>query len=266
MEKVTPDRTKQLAYPCAKCGVLFYRRPGGRKNCSKACAKAVERQQKAPNLTAREKRIERRKERLLECAFGYWFIEQAKRAGTVQTFHGSTAIGLSQLYAQYVYRKKRYGWIDGGHGKDMFHLCHVQALKGRNGSIGLTIPENIFTGIAELNQRQGNKPVNAWAGASLPATARKRKWDITNEMSRDEVLGKISDFLGTELDKFLDGLDRMPQRTIRLRLARSVFKHQGNEMYEPLERDYTLTELESLNIEDLQALDAIQQGDRKSVV
>lgn len=256
----TENKKQQTEYPCIKCGTMFQRRPGGSATCRKACAKAVERQQKAPKLTAKERKIERRKQRLLECPFGYWFLEQAERAGTVQTFHGITADGLRQLHDLHIYRKKRYGWVDGGHGKDMFHLCHVQPLKGRDGSTGLTIPENLYTGIAELNQRHGNKPVNAWAGASLPATALKRKWNITAAMSRDEVLGKIAAYLGAELDTFLDELDKIPQRTARLRMARTVFKHQGDGVHEPLDRSYTLAELGSLKLEELQALDAAQRG------
>ncbi|MDD2134802.1 hypothetical protein [Pseudomonas kurunegalensis] len=249
-----------LEYPCTHCGAVFKRRPGGRATCSSACAKAAERKQKAPTLTAKEKKVERRKQRLLECAFGYWLIDQAERAGTVQTYHGITAAGLHQLYDQHNYRKMRLGWLDSGHGKDVYHLCHVQPLKGRDGSTGLTTPENTFTGIAELNQRQGNKPVNTWAGASLPATARKRKWNITKEMTRDQVLQKLADFIGSELDTFLDDLDKIPQRTLRLRLAKTVFNQQSNELCQPLDRSYTLAELESLKMEELQALNATQHG------
>lgn len=239
---------------------MFQRRPGGRNTCSNSCRQAALRNQKTSQLKGKEKKIERRKERLLECAFGYWLIEQAKRAGTVQTYHGIDAAGLHQLYDMHNYRKKRYGWVDSGHGKDVYQQCHVQPLKGRDGSTGLTTPENLFTGIAELNQRQGNKPVNSWAGATLPASIRKRKWSITDAMTRDQVLNKIVDYLGFELDTFLDELAKMPQRTARLRLAKAVFKHQSNELYEPLDRRYTMAELEALEWEELQALGAIQRG------
>lgn len=254
------NSNNQLEYSCTHCGTMFKRRPGGRETCTRTCAKAVERKQKAPTLTARDKKIKRRKQRLLENAFGYWFIDQAVRAGTVQTYHGITAAGLHRLYEQHNYRKQRLGWIDSGHGKDTFHLCHVQPLKGRDGSTGLTMAENLFTGIAELNQAQGNKPVNSWAGASLPSTARKRKWDITKGMARDQVLQKLADFIGPELDTFLDELGKIPQRTFRLRLAKTVFNQQSNGSCEPLDRSYTLGELESLKVEELQALDATQQG------
>ncbi len=256
----TAENKKHPEYPCTKCGMMFRRRPGGSSTCSRACAKAVERQQKAPTLTARQKKIERRKLRLLECAFGYWFLDQAKRAGTVQTYQGIMATGLHLLYELHVYRKQRYGWVTGGHGKDLFQLCHVQPLVGRDGSTGLTTPENLFTGIAKLNQQQSNKPVNSWAGASIPVSARKRKWNITEDMPRDQVLQKIADFLGPELDTFLDELDKIPQRTVKLRLAGTVFKHQGDELYEPLDRRYTKAELEALDVEVLQQLDAIQNG------
>jgi hypothetical protein len=239
---------------------MFQRRPGGRNTCSNSCRQAASRSRKNPQLAAKEKKIERRKERLLECAFGYWFIEQAKRAGTVQTYHGIDAAGLHQLYDQHNYRKKRYGWVETGHGKDMFQLCHVQALRGRDGSTGLTTSLNLFTGLAVMNQRHGNKPVSSWAGATLPASARKRKWDVTDEMTRDQVLEKIAAYLGPELDTFLDELDKIPQRTARRRLARAVFKHQSNDLYEPLDRRYTLAELGALELEELQALDAIQRG------
>lgn len=251
---------KQIEVPCTNCGTMFKRRPGGRSTCKASCKKKRQRAAAAPQPTAKEKKIARRKARLLESAFGYWFIEQAKRAGTVQTYHGIDAAGLHQLCDMHNYRKKRYGWVDSGHGKDVFQQCHVQPLKGRDGSTGLTTPENLFTGIAELNQRQGNKPVNSWAGASLPASARKRKWSITDDMTRDQMLEKIAAYLGPELDTFLDELEKMPQRTVRLRLARAVFKHQGDDMYEPLDRRYTLSELGALELEELQALDAIQRG------
>lgn len=257
----TAEKTnKQIEVHCTSCGTMFKRRSGGRSTCRASCKKKRQRAAVAPQLTAKEKKIERRKERLLECAFGYWFIEQARRAGTVQTYHGIDAAGLHQLYDMHNYRKTRYGWIDSGHGKDVYQQCHVQPLKGRDGSTGLTTPGNLFTGIAELNQRQGNKPVNSWAGASLPASACKRKWSITDDMTRDQVLEKIADYLGLELDTFLDELDKMPQRTARLRLARTVFKHQGNDLYEPLDRRYTLAELEALKLEELQAMDATQNG------
>lgn len=254
------NSNNQLEYPCTHCGTMFKRRPGGRATCGSACAKAAERKQKAPKLTAKQRKVERRKQRLLECAFGYWLMEQAERAGTVQTYQGITADGLHRLYEQHNYRKMRLGWLDGGHGKDVYHLCHVQPLKGRDGSTGLTTSENLFTGIAELNQKQGNKPVSSWAGASIPATARKRKWNITKEMTRDQVLQTLADFIGSELDTFLDELDKIPQQTFRLRLAKTVFNQQSNVLCEPLDRSYTLAELQSLKVEELQVLNALQQG------
>ncbi|MCA4961921.1 hypothetical protein [Pseudomonas sp. Y24-6] len=257
----TAEKTSNLPeFPCTSCGKLFQRRPGGRSTCKASCKKKRQRAAVAPQATAKEKKIKRRKERLLESAFGYWFIEQAKRAGTVQTYHGIDAAGLHQLHDQHNYRKKRHGWVEAGHGKDMFQLCHVQPLKGRDGSTGLTTSLNLFTGIAELNQQQGNKLVNSWAGASIPASARKRKWSITDDMTRDQVLEKIAAYLGPELDTFLDELANMPQRTARLRLARTVFKHQGDDLYESLDRRYTLAELETLKLEVLQAMDATQNG------
>ncbi|AHZ79986.1 hypothetical protein DW66_5610 [Pseudomonas putida] len=42
-------------------------------------------------------------------------------------------------------------------------------------------------------------------------------------------------------------------------MANKVFKNQDNDLYEPLDRRYTLAELSSLDLEALQALDAIQQ-------
>ncbi|WP_236186336.1 hypothetical protein [Pseudomonas juntendi] len=250
-------------YICCQCGSEYHAKKyvdPAQRYCNKACKQKAYRTKKAPAQTAKQKKIERRKLRLLECAFGYWLLDQAKRAGTVQTYHGITAAGLHQLYEQHNYRKQRLGWIDSGHGKDIFQQCHVQPLNGRDGSTGLTIPENLYTGITELNQKQSNKPVNTWAGASLPATALKRKWNITTEMTRDQVLQKLADFIGPELDTFLDGLDKIPQRTFRLRLAKTVFNQQSNELCEQLDRSFTLAELESLKLEELQMLNAIQQG------
>ncbi|MDH0619168.1 hypothetical protein [Pseudomonas fulva] len=197
---------------------------------------------------------------MLESAFGGWLIDQAIRAGTVQTYQGIDAEGLHRMDAQYAYTKKCFGWVEKGQGKDLFQLCHVQPLVGRDGSIGLTTPGNVFTGVALLNQKQGNKPVNAWAGASISGSALKRKWSITKGATRAQVLQKLADFLGSELDTYLDELEKMPQRTVRLRLARAVYKHQGDEQFEPLDRRYTEAELQSLKLEELQSLDAKQRG------
>ncbi len=260
MTTATTSNTQQREYQCTNCHGMFQRRPGGRATCSSACAKALERHRKSPSLTAREKKIARRKERQLESAFGGWLIDQAIRAGTVQTYQGIDAEGLHRMDAQYTYTKKRFGWVEKGQGKDLFQLCHVQPLVGRDGSVGLTTPGNVFTGVALLNQKQGNKPVNAWAGASIPASALKRKWSIPEGATRAQVLQKIADFLGPELDTYLDELVKMPQRTVRLRLARAVYKHQGDEQFEPLDRRYTEAELQSLKLEELQSLDAKQRG------
>lgn len=243
---------------------MFNRRPGGRTTCRASCKKRSQRAAAAPKVTARDAKIARRKARLLENAFGFWFIEQAERAGTVQTYQGIDAAGLHQLLALHNYRKKRYGWVEKGHGKDSYHLCHVQGLKGRDGSTGLTTSLNLFAGLDYLNQQHSDKPVNSWAGQSLPKSARKRKWNITPDMTLDQRLQKLGDFLGDELDTFLDELDKMPQRTARLRLARAIHKRQGSELYEPLDRHYTLTELESLKMDKLQALETIQEGREKN--
>lgn len=257
----TPLTTnKQLEFPCTNCGTLFNRRPGGRSTCKSTCKSAAQRKQKAPKITRQQQKVQRRKGRLTESAFGLWLIDQADRAGTVQTYQGITAAGLHQLLALHNYRKRRYGWIDKGHGKDAYHLCHVQGLKGRDGSTGLTTSLNLFVGLDYMNQQHGNKPVNSWAGASIPKSARNRRWDITPGMTLDQKLQKLADFLGAELDTFLDELDKIPQRTARLRLARSVHKRQGDELSEPLDRRYTLAELGSMKMSELQALETIQDG------
>jgi hypothetical protein len=255
---------KQSEYACTNCGTMFNRRPGGRSTCKSTCKSAAQRKQKAPKITAKEAKVKRRKQRLTENAFGFWFIGQAGRAGTVQTYQGIDAAGLHQLLALHNYRKKRYGWVEAGHGKDSFQLCHVQALKGRDGSTGLTTSLNLFTGLTVPNQQQGNKPVNSWAGESIPKTARKRKWDITPDMTLDQRLQKIADFLGNELDTFLDELDAMPKQTEQLQLARSIYKRQSDESYEPLDRRYSSDELGSLDLPELQALATIQDGRLRS--
>ncbi|CRL48353.1 hypothetical protein [Pseudomonas sp. URMO17WK12:I11] len=261
----TPVTTnKQLEVACTNCGTMFHRRPGGRSTCNTTCKSAAQRKQKAPKITRQQQKVERRKKRLTENAFGLWFIGQAERAGTVQTYQGIDAAGLRQLLDLHNYRKKRYGWVESGHGKDSYHLCHVQGLKGRDGSTGLTTSLNLFAGLDYMNQQHGNKPVNSWAGESIPKSARKRKWDITPDMTLDQKLQKLADFLGSELDTFLDELDVMPQRTVRLRLARSIHKRQGDELYEPLDRRYTLDELVSLKMDELQALETIQDGREKN--
>lgn len=264
MNAVQQKKDEPLKFACinSSCGTLFERRAGGRATCSRACAKAVERAKKAPKLTAREKKIQRRKERLLECPFGYWLLGAPVRAGSMQTYQGVTAEHLHELQDLHNYRKKRYGWVEPEFGRDDYAICHIQPLSGRDGSIGLTTPDNLFVGLAQLNSSQSDKPVSSWAGASIPKSARKRKWDVTPDMKQADILQLLADFLGDELDIFLDEMDKMPQRTVRLKLARSIFKRQSDDsgLYEPLSRRYTLDELNSMTLEQLQELEEIQAG------
>ncbi|MHC5347477.1 hypothetical protein [Metapseudomonas furukawaii] len=267
MTAVQQKKDQPLEFACINpsCGNIFPRRSGGRKTCSETCKSAVQRAKKAaaaPKPTATERKVQRRKERLLECPFGYWLISTARRAETVQTYRGVTAEDLHELYEQHNYRKKRYGWVEPSFGNDDYVICHIQPLKPRVGPIGLTTPDNTFVGLAELNSRQGNKLIPLKAGASLPETARRRKWDVTPDMTQETILQLLSGYLGPELDRFLDELDKMPQRTARLKLARRIHKRQSDDsgLYEPLSHRYTLDELSSMKLEELQQLDEIQTG------
>lgn len=228
---------------CKHCREPFHKRSGSTRNyCSDRCKKALYRadqKAKAPKPS----KVERYAARLLETSRGLWMIRQCRRSGSVETFKGATAADLHDLEQQLAYRKKRYGWIDEGHGHDKFQMCHVRPLTGTDGSVGLSYGLNLFVGPRALNQRQGNKPVAPWAGRSIPKASLSRKWQVQDSATDKEIFEKLRKLLGKELDTYLDSLDKMPARTTFLALVHKVHRRQKDEKYTPLDRLYKLDEL-----------------------
>jgi len=249
---------------CKHCREPFHRRSGSTRNyCSDRCKKALARaEQKAKQ--SKPSKVEKYAARLLETSRGLWMIRQCRRSGSVETFKGATAADLHDLEDQLAYRKQRYGWIDEGHGHDKFHMCHVRPLHGTDGSVGLSYGSNLFVGPRALNQRQGNKPPAPWAGCSIPKASLSRKWLVQESDSDKDVFEKLRKLLGKELDTYLESLDAMPQRTKHLALVHKVHRRQKDGKYNPLDRLYTLDELLSLTLEQLQELETVQNGKESS--
>lgn len=249
---------------CKHCREPFQKRPGSTRNtCSNRCQKALaraERKAKQPKPT----KVERYAERLIETPRGLWMIKQCRRAGSVQTFQAATAADLHDLEDQLAYRKKRYGWIDEGHGHDKFQMCHVQPLQGTDGSVGLSYGSNLFVGPRALNQIQSNKPVASWAGRSIPKASLSRKWQVQDSATDREIFEKLRKLLGKELDSYLESLGEMPARTTFLALVHKVHRRQKDDRYNPLGQRYTVDELLSLTPEQVQKLETIQNGKESS--
>ncbi|WP_374439775.1 hypothetical protein [Pseudomonas panipatensis] len=261
-KKTHPKIKPQLEYNCSHCSSTFpakrYRKPGMPRYCSDKCRNAANNKAKAPKLSKTEKYWQRFKETPL----GLWMLSQCKRSGSVQTFQGASADDLRNLAALHAYRKRRYGWVGEGHGKDKFPMCHVKPLTPEDKqSIGLSYGANIFVGLREENAEQKNKPVCSWAGRSIPKAALLRRYDVDESMPRETVFRKLRNLLGKELDTYLSSLAKMPDRTKHIALAHRIYNRIGtNREIEPLDRSYSLDELLSLDFETLEELDAYHQG------
>jgi hypothetical protein len=156
---------------------------------------------------------------------------------------------------------KCYGWSS-DQKTNLFNMCHIQSRKGRNGYMGLLHPANLFIGCGKMNRTQSNKPVPSDAGLRIPTSTLKRKWAVQQSDTNTAIAEKIRTFLGKALE---DYLDQVPSIDLdkRHELARRIYnRQQKGSAIRSLDRQWTLSELESrdIDIELLEQLDAYQRG------
>ncbi|MBD9501077.1 hypothetical protein IB256_09830 [Pseudomonas sp. PDM17] len=254
---------KQLEHICEspKCRKPFFRRPGGRATCSRACSKALERSVKAPKPT----KDQRRKAKFEETGTLNVMVRFSQRCGSVETYRGMTAEDLHEFAALVSTAKACRGWMQDGHQNDQYPICHVQQLNG-TATVGLSYGSNVFIGLRKLNEQHGAKSVPHWAGRSIPRTSLRRRFLVTTETPKKVVVEKLCQLLGKELDRYLsmDGL--VLKRTGQAEMARRIHNRIGTvRELNPLDRPYTLAELLETDFEKLQALEAQQTGQKTYV-
>ncbi|NBA94378.1 hypothetical protein GUY40_05265 [Pseudomonas sp. R5(2019)] len=144
--------------------------------------------------------------------------------------------------------------------KSTFHRCHIQAHKGTDGSVGALHPINLFIGDGHTNQTYGNKLVSTDAGLKVPASKLKPEWQVSKQATNEQVAKKIRKFLGKEFTEYLSQSDAIVMNQVNSLAQRIYNKQQKGTAVQELDQRYTKTELESLQLETLEAMDAHQRG------
>lgn len=248
----------QRNYICCQCSAEYPAKRFTEKSqryCNSVCRK------KAHRARQPSKKVENRFAKLAKNTFWRWVIRECREAGTVQVLTGHTSATLLVLHLLSDAMYKCYGWSS-DQKTNLFNICHIQPRKGGNGYIGLLHPANLFIGCSRMNRTQSNKPVPADAGLRIPVSTLKRKWAVEQGATNAAIAKMIRAFLGKELDDYLDqtsSIDLDKRHT----LARRIYnRQQKGTAIRSLDRQWTLSELESrdIEVEELEQMDARQRG------
>ena len=248
----------QRNYICCQCSTEYPAKRFTEKSqryCTSVCRKRAHRARQP------SKKVENRFAKLAKNTFWRWVIRECREADTVQVLTGHSAATLLSLQLLSNAMYKSYGWSS-DQKINLFNICHIQPRKGRNGNIGLLHPANLFIGCSRMNQTQSNKPVPADAGLRIPASTLKRKWAVEQGDTNAAIAEKIRAFLGEALDDYLDQASSIDLDK-RHALARRIYnRQQKRSAIRNLDRQWTLSELESrdIDIELLEQMDAYQRG------
>lgn len=248
----------QRNYSCCQCSTEYSAKRYTEKSqryCTSVCRK------KAHRARQPSKKVENRYSKYAKSTKGRWVAGECRKAGTVQVLTGHTSATLLDLHSLSNAMYKCYGWSS-DQKTNLFNICHVQPRKGRDGYIGLLHPHNLFIGCSQMNRGQSNKPVPTDAGLRIAVSTLKRKWTVVRGDTDAAIVEKIRDFLGNEFDNYLD---QVPSIDLDKRhtLARRIYnRQQKGTAIRNLDRQWTLSELESrdIDIELLEQMDAHQRG------
>lgn len=246
----------QRNYICCQCSTeypakRFTEKP--QRYCTSVCRKKAHRARQ-PN-----KKVENRFAKLAKNTFWRWVIRECREAGTVQVLTGHTAATLLVLHSLSDAMYKCYGWSS-NQKTNQFNICHIQPRKGGNGYLGLLHPANLFIGCSQMNRGQSNKPVPADAGLRIATSTLKRKWAVEQGDTNAAIAELIRAFLGKVLDDYLDQASSIDLDK-RHALAQRIYnRQQKGTAIRNLDRQWTLSELESRDVEVLEQMDAHQRG------
>ena len=246
----------QRDYICCQCSTEYAAKrftDPAKRYCTDLCRQQAHRAKKP------SKKVENRFAKFAKNTFWRWVIRECRKAGTVQILTGHTSVTLLALHLLSNAMYKCYGWSSDLK-TSLFNICHIQPRKGRGGHIGLLHPANLFIGCSTLNKRQSNKPVPADAGLRIPASALQQKWAVDQSDTDTAIAEKIRAFLGASLDSYLDqvpSIDLDKRHTLARRIHN---RQQKGTAIRPLDRHWTLGDLEALDIEELEQMDAHQRG------
>lgn len=152
--------------------------------CSTKCRKTAHRKKKS-----KVTRIEQRRANLRQNDEILYLVNQCRRAKTVQILKDHDL--KSFVATMDLVRNRPNGDVK---------LCHISPVKGNN-STGLFHHHNLFYGGSHQNRKFGRGYFSG--GLSISNEKLIKKWSVTDEMSTNDILLKIENFLGDVITEYI---------------------------------------------------------------
>ena len=172
---------------CPVCNAKIQNKSKQSKNqiyCTPKCRKVSHRKK-----TSKETSIARRRSNLPQNEEVLRLVSECRRARTVQILEGHDIDSFIETMT--IVKQRPKGDL---------HLCHIAPVK-RESSIGLFHCRNLFYADAHQNRKFGNK----WAsgGLSIKKENILDMWEVSEEMSTNDVLSKIEVYLVDVVEKYI---------------------------------------------------------------
>lgn len=230
----------KLVKSCKHCNENFTTSSTRKIFCSRSCKESFTtliRRENAKKL--RLKRLKAKETLLNGSAFARYLVTEAKRAGTLEIFHGITSNDLLELL-KITRNRTKYNGIFKGKVERRYEVSHIIAVKDQS-RLGLLHPLNMVIAPASFNRKRGSYSSALDVGLSLSRNQLKSKYRVDRHEDFSTVFRRIKRYLGkATIESFLS--------------EAKVYLSQRNQLLKKLSKFPNLPDVSKLSTEDLHLL------------
>lgn len=181
---------------CPVCEIEIKPRPN-QKYCSERHRKEAHSKQKS-----KQTRTEKKRSNLIQNDEFIYVIKQCRQAKTIQILTGHTLKSFTKTI-EFI-KNKEVGDVS---------RCHIAPIKGP-GFTGLLHHKNLFYGGTHQNELFGNDYLAG--GKYIKNKNLTEEWSVNDEMSNNDILVKIEEFLGDIIEKYIENNSVFKSKKIRI--------------------------------------------------
>lgn len=234
---MTPIKVSKF---CKHCNENFITSSSRKIFCSRNCKESFTtliRRENAQKL--RLKRLKAKESLLNGSAFARYLVTEAKRAGTLEIFHGVTSNELLEIL-KITRNRTKYNGIFNGKVERHYEISHIIAVKDQS-RLGLLHPLNMVIAPASFNRKRGSYSSVLDVGLSLPRNQLQSKYRVDRHEDFSTVFRRIKRYLGNStIESFLS--------------EAKVYLSQRNQLLKKLSKFSNLPDVTKLSTEDLHLL------------
>lgn len=181
---------------CPVCKIEIKKRPN-QTYCSERHRKEAHRKKKS-----KQTRTEKKRSNLIQNDTFIYVINQCRYAKTIQILTGHTLKSFTRTIE--LIKNKEKGDVS---------RCHIAPIKGP-GFTGLLHYKNLFYGGTHQNELFGNDYLSG--GKYIKNKTLMEKWHVNDEMSNNEILIKIEEFLGGIVEEYVENNSVYKSKKVRI--------------------------------------------------